>query len=108
MDDELMDIVATSELPNQISTVNTSSLAPSLESHHALKRHARPRLSELDKDSYSLFVQFLRQHTCYELLPISGKIIVLDTSLLVKKAFYALQQNGRLFTQYEFGVTLYR
>ncbi|KND00647.1 AMP-activated serine/threonine-protein kinase regulatory subunit SNF4 [Spizellomyces punctatus DAOM BR117] len=36
----------------------------------------------------------LKRHTCYDLLPVSYKIIVLDTSLLVKKALAALLQHG--------------
>lgn len=37
---------------------------------------------------------FLTAHTCYHLIPQSSKMIVFDTSLLVKKAFFALLQNG--------------
>eukprot|EP01136_Pigoraptor_vietnamica_P004834 Opistho-1_new@35623 len=40
------------------------------------------------------FGQSLARHTCYDLLPDSGKIVVFDTALLVKKAFFALVQNG--------------
>lgn len=38
----------------------------------------------------------LYRHTCYDLLPVSYKVIVLDTSLLVKKALAALLQHGAL------------
>ncbi|CAG8667973.1 7319_t:CDS:10 [Acaulospora morrowiae] len=37
---------------------------------------------------------FLKQHSSYDVLPVSYRIIVLDTSLLVKKALAALMQNG--------------
>ncbi|CAG8587425.1 2066_t:CDS:2 [Paraglomus occultum] len=37
---------------------------------------------------------FLKQHSSYDVLPVSYRIIVLDTSLLVKKALTALMQNG--------------
>ncbi|CAG8560110.1 6634_t:CDS:2 [Diversispora eburnea] len=37
---------------------------------------------------------FLKQHSSYDVLPVSYRIIVLDTSLLVKKALAALIQNG--------------
>jgi len=40
------------------------------------------------------FCEFLRGHTCYDLLPISSKVIVFDTALQVRKAFYAMLQNG--------------
>jgi hypothetical protein len=96
MEEDFMDMGPSSELPSQIVTMDMSSLATPPISHHVMRRYTRSKLSELDKDSHNLFVNFLKQHTCYELLPISGKIVVLDTSLLVKKAFYALQQNGKL------------
>ncbi|KAG2188626.1 hypothetical protein INT44_001381 [Umbelopsis vinacea] len=37
---------------------------------------------------------FLKQHTTYDVLPVSYRLIVLDTQLLVKKALAALMQNG--------------
>jgi len=39
------------------------------------------------------FVELLREHTCYDLIPASGKIIVLDTELVVKAALHALVEN---------------
>ncbi|KAL2911632.1 AMP-activated serine/threonine-protein kinase regulatory subunit [Polyrhizophydium stewartii] len=36
----------------------------------------------------------LKRHTCYDLLPVSLKVIVFDTSLLLKKALTALIQHG--------------
>ncbi|KAJ3155571.1 AMP-activated serine/threonine-protein kinase regulatory subunit [Geranomyces variabilis] len=36
----------------------------------------------------------LQRHTCYDLLPVSYKVIVFDTSLPVKKALAALLQHG--------------
>ena len=55
-----------------------------------------------DARGNSMFADFLRRHSCYDLLPISGKVVVLDASLLVKKAFYALQQNGSLSSSHYF------
>lgn len=37
---------------------------------------------------------FLKQHTAYDVLPVSYRLIVFDTRLLVKKALGALVQNG--------------
>ncbi|KAI8975126.1 the adenylate sensor from Amp activated protein kinase complexed with Amp [Mycotypha africana] len=37
---------------------------------------------------------FLKQHTAYDVLPVSYRLIVFDTRLLVKKALNALVQNG--------------
>ena len=36
----------------------------------------------------------LMKYTCYDLLPMSFKVIVLDTSLLFKKALAVLLQHG--------------
>ncbi|KAL1917532.1 uncharacterized protein VTP21DRAFT_3925 [Calcarisporiella thermophila] len=38
--------------------------------------------------------EFLKEHSSYDVLPVSFRLIVLDTSLLVKKALSALMQNG--------------
>ncbi|XP_071959855.1 5'-AMP-activated protein kinase subunit gamma-1-like isoform X9 [Antedon mediterranea] len=40
------------------------------------------------------FVRFMKAHKCYEIIPTSSKLVVFDTQLLVKKAFYALVYNG--------------
>ncbi|BFZ57751.1 AMP-activated serine/threonine-protein kinase regulatory subunit [Savitreella phatthalungensis] len=37
---------------------------------------------------------FMKKRTCYDVLPVSFRLIVLDTSLLVKKALTLLIQNG--------------
>lgn len=37
---------------------------------------------------------FLKQHTAYDVLPVSYRLIVMDTTLLMKKALAALIQNG--------------
>ena len=38
--------------------------------------------------------EFLSSHTAYELVPDSGKVIVLDTQLRIKTAFHALYEQG--------------
>ncbi|XP_030410671.1 5'-AMP-activated protein kinase subunit gamma-1 isoform X2 [Gopherus evgoodei] len=37
---------------------------------------------------------FMKSHRCYDLIPTSSKLVVFDTSLQVKKAFFALVTNG--------------
>lgn len=37
---------------------------------------------------------FLKRHTCYDLIPLSAKLVVFDVTLNVKKAFFALVYNG--------------
>ncbi|KAJ2344957.1 hypothetical protein GGF43_005336, partial [Coemansia sp. RSA 2618] len=36
---------------------------------------------------------FLKQHSAYDMIPVSFRLIVLDTKLLVTKALSALVQN---------------
>ena len=48
----------------------------------------------LVKEACGRYCAFLSKYLCYDLVPVSGKIVVFDTHLLVKKAFYALLQNG--------------
>lgn len=52
-----------------------------------------------DKDTskiQSLMCSFLKEHTAYDVLPVSYRLIVFDTRLLVKKALDALVQNGTI------------
>uniref|UniRef100_A0A8C1R4G7 Protein kinase, AMP-activated, gamma 2 non-catalytic subunit b n=1 Tax=Cyprinus carpio TaxID=7962 RepID=A0A8C1R4G7_CYPCA len=46
---------------------------------------------EPDSDIY---MRFMKSHKCYDLIPTSSKLVVFDTSLQVKKAFFALVANG--------------
>ncbi|XP_047524028.1 uncharacterized protein LOC125062280 isoform X3 [Pieris napi] len=79
----------------------------SLDPHHAaiLFRNARglpvvdpfiqkANLSDLEEDESQIFVKFFKFHKCYDLIPTSAKLVVFDTQLLVKKAFFALVYNG--------------
>ncbi|ORZ21518.1 hypothetical protein BCR42DRAFT_407691 [Absidia repens] len=45
-------------------------------------------------DIQRVMCSFLKQHTAYDVLPVSYRLIVFDTRLLVKKALHALIQNG--------------
>lgn len=51
-------------------------------------------ICDLEEDESQIFVKFFRFHKCYDLIPTSAKLVVFDTQLLVKKAFYALVYNG--------------
>ncbi|XP_068627428.1 uncharacterized protein [Battus philenor] len=79
----------------------------SLDPHHAaiLFRDSRGlpvadpflekvNLSDLEEDEAHIFVKFFKFHKCYDLVPTSAKLVVFDTQLLVKKAFFALVYNG--------------
>lgn len=41
----------------------------------------------------AVFIDFLQAHTCFEMVPASGKIVVLDVGLQIKVAFQALIEN---------------
>jgi len=47
-----------------------------------------------EKDETQIFVKFFKFHRSYDLIPTSAKLVVFDTQLLVKKAFFALVYNG--------------
>ncbi|XP_069086592.1 5'-AMP-activated protein kinase subunit gamma-1 isoform X2 [Pleurodeles waltl] len=52
---------------------------------------AAPEGSESDN---AVYTRFMKAHRCYDLIPTSSKLVVFDTSLQVKKAFFALVTNG--------------
>uniref|UniRef100_A0A674B180 5'-AMP-activated protein kinase subunit gamma-2-like n=1 Tax=Salmo trutta TaxID=8032 RepID=A0A674B180_SALTR len=39
-------------------------------------------------------MRFMKSHSCYDIVPTSSKLVVFDTGLQVKKAFFALVANG--------------
>jgi len=41
-----------------------------------------------------IYTHFMKLHTCYDIMPKSSKLVVFDTQLAVKKAFFALVYNG--------------
>ena len=41
-----------------------------------------------------LYTFFMKSHTCYDIMPKSSKLVIFDTQLAVKKAFFALVYNG--------------
>lgn len=49
-----------------------------------------------EEDESQIFVKFFKFHKSYDLIPTSAKLVVFDTHLLVKKAFFALVYNGKL------------
>lgn len=53
-----------------------------------------PQVVAKSKPEESPLKTFLKTRTCYDLVPTSSKLVVFDTQLTVKKAFYALVANG--------------
>ncbi|XP_019613823.1 PREDICTED: 5'-AMP-activated protein kinase subunit gamma-1-like isoform X5 [Branchiostoma belcheri] len=42
----------------------------------------------------AVYTNFMKSHHIYDIIPTSSKLVVFDTQLLVKKAFFALVYNG--------------
>ncbi|KAL8171724.1 hypothetical protein V2J09_023528 [Rumex salicifolius] len=61
----------------------------------SISRDMIPRVPEADIEvSRCRISLFLSQHTAYELLPESGKVVTLDVNLPVKQAFHILYEQG--------------
>uniref|UniRef100_A0A3B4YPX8 Protein kinase, AMP-activated, gamma 3b non-catalytic subunit n=1 Tax=Seriola lalandi dorsalis TaxID=1841481 RepID=A0A3B4YPX8_SERLL len=46
-----------------------------------------------DPDTF-IYMNFMKTHCCYDAIPTSSKLVIFDTTLQVKKAFFALVANG--------------
>uniref|UniRef100_A0A667XG76 Protein kinase AMP-activated non-catalytic subunit gamma 2 n=1 Tax=Myripristis murdjan TaxID=586833 RepID=A0A667XG76_9TELE len=56
-----------------------------------------PDVEHLDASEESerdIYTRFMKSHKCYDIIPTSSKLVVFDTTLQVKKAFFALVANG--------------
>ncbi|XP_008425633.1 5'-AMP-activated protein kinase subunit gamma-1 isoform X4 [Poecilia reticulata] len=66
--------------------------------HHILYAcvclHADEPLWVLPEADTTVYLNFMKSHTCYDAIPISCKLVIFDTTLQVKKAFFALVANG--------------
>ncbi|XP_059172992.1 5'-AMP-activated protein kinase subunit gamma-2-like isoform X2 [Physella acuta] len=54
----------------------------------------RMEIEDLDENEEQVYAKFMRAHKCYDLIPTSAKLVIFDTELNVKKAFFALVYNG--------------
>uniref|UniRef100_A0A3Q3JUI2 CBS domain-containing protein n=1 Tax=Monopterus albus TaxID=43700 RepID=A0A3Q3JUI2_MONAL len=50
-------------------------------------------MSYTDLDMF-IYTNFMKSHCCYDAIPTSSKLVIFDTTLQVKKAFFALVANG--------------
>uniref|UniRef100_A0A3Q1BDC5 CBS domain-containing protein n=1 Tax=Amphiprion ocellaris TaxID=80972 RepID=A0A3Q1BDC5_AMPOC len=63
---------------------------------------SRSQVSFLDKKQElqkqeadaTVYMNFMKSHRCYDAIPTSCKLVIFDTTLQVKKAFFALVANG--------------
>ncbi|XP_021558590.1 5'-AMP-activated protein kinase subunit gamma-3 [Neomonachus schauinslandi] len=49
---------------------------------------------ELQKPGAQVYMRFMQEHTCYDAMATSSKMVIFDTKLEIKKAFFALVANG--------------
>ncbi|XP_009181354.1 5'-AMP-activated protein kinase subunit gamma-3 isoform X4 [Papio anubis] len=49
---------------------------------------------ELQKPGAQTYMRFMQEHTCYDAMATSSKLLIFDTTLEIKKAFFALVANG--------------
>ncbi|XP_032362729.1 5'-AMP-activated protein kinase subunit gamma-1 isoform X9 [Etheostoma spectabile] len=50
-------------------------------------------IKKQDADA-TVYMNFMKSHCCYDAIPTSCKLVIFDTTLQVKKAFFALVANG--------------
>ncbi|KAJ1183864.1 hypothetical protein NDU88_000674 [Pleurodeles waltl] len=54
-----------------------------------------PRITRSDPQREAeVYMEFMAKHSCYDATPTSCKLVVFDTTLQIKKAFFALVANG--------------
>ncbi|XP_061570035.1 5'-AMP-activated protein kinase subunit gamma-2-like [Cololabis saira] len=53
-----------------------------------------PDDAALEESERDIYMRFMKCHKCYDIIPTSSKLVVFDTTLQVKKAFFALVANG--------------
>ncbi|GFN75385.1 5'-amp-activated protein kinase subunit gamma-2 [Plakobranchus ocellatus] len=75
-----------------------NSMSNSDHTHAMLHRMSvdsdRMEIEDLDENEDQIYSKFMRAHRCYDLIPTSAKLVIFDTQLNVKKAFFALVYNG--------------
>ncbi|MCI4391434.1 hypothetical protein PGIGA_G00134360 [Pangasianodon gigas] len=86
-------------LPSAKPPLTTSS-AP-ITTSHMVRGLSEGMLEKLDledevveESESDIYMRFMKSHKCYDIVPTSSKLVVFDTTLQVKKAFFALVANG--------------
>lgn len=87
--DEMADLT---EDPSSRELIEGSEMTYSTERMDGLSLDVQSDISQGDGDES--YAKFMKEHECYDLIPKSSKLVVFDTKLSVKKAFYALVANG--------------
>ncbi|XP_031439620.1 LOW QUALITY PROTEIN: 5'-AMP-activated protein kinase subunit gamma-1 [Clupea harengus] len=72
--------------------ISTSQLVPGLVEGMLEKLDLEDEVVE--ESESDIYTRFMKSHKCYDIVPTSSKLVVFDTTLQVKKAFFALVANG--------------
>ncbi|XP_049919251.1 5'-AMP-activated protein kinase subunit gamma-1 isoform X1 [Epinephelus moara] len=67
---------------------------PSQVSLQGKKQQIQKQGTTNDEADATVYMNFMKSHSCYDAIPTSCKLVIFDTTLPVKKAFFALVANG--------------
>ncbi|XP_030259189.1 5'-AMP-activated protein kinase subunit gamma-1-like isoform X1 [Sparus aurata] len=87
-------------LPSAKPPIPSSSPVPPYSTSHQVYGLFEGMLEKLELDDDAaepesdIYMRFMKSHKCYDIVPTSSKLVVFDTALQVKKAFFALVANG--------------
>ncbi|KAM3593615.1 uncharacterized protein V6R79_017202 [Siganus canaliculatus] len=65
-----------------------------VEASGAMSEQPDPDDAAVEESERDIYMRFMKCHKCYDIIPTSSKLVVFDTTLQVKKAFFALVANG--------------
>ncbi|XP_056119023.1 5'-AMP-activated protein kinase subunit gamma-1 isoform X1 [Rhinichthys klamathensis goyatoka] len=84
---------STTKPPVALHTFNSTSRQSGVLAEGMLEKLELDDEAAEEPDS-DIYMRFMKSHKCYDLVPTSSKLVVFDTTLEVKKAFFALVANG--------------
>ncbi|XP_072235152.1 5'-AMP-activated protein kinase subunit gamma-2-like [Leuresthes tenuis] len=65
-----------------------------VEAADGMMQQPDPDDAASEESERDIYMRFMKCHKCYDIIPTSSKLVVFDTTLQVKKAFFALVANG--------------
>ncbi|XP_054847331.1 5'-AMP-activated protein kinase subunit gamma-2 isoform X1 [Eublepharis macularius] len=80
--------------PTPASTPCATSKAPPPAASEGMLEKLELEDEAVGESESDIYMRFMRSHKCYDIVPTSSKLVVFDTTLQVKKAFFALVANG--------------
>uniref|UniRef100_A0A7N6BVW5 CBS domain-containing protein n=1 Tax=Anabas testudineus TaxID=64144 RepID=A0A7N6BVW5_ANATE len=76
------------------SPPDTGQPSPDVEVADGMSEQLDPDDAAVEESERDIYMRFMKCHKCYDIIPTSSKLVVFDTTLQVKKAFFALVANG--------------